>query len=147
MFVHRWSGLSWLFEFPQKMLLVSSLFKEQETILVLSGIGRWHIRFRMLVLWIGCLGYSSPGSSLSCLPTLHKHWRGGDRWPSRSSSDVTFGCLGGGRVVAASLCRRRTGCLGNTHLTVVNRRKTPETLGVLVRVQSRQQWHGIYISV
>lgn len=48
------------------MLLVSSLFKEQETILVLSGIGRWYIRFRMLVLWVGCLGYSSPGSSLSC---------------------------------------------------------------------------------
>lgn len=63
------------------------------------------------------------------LPTLHKHWRGRDRWPFRSSFDVTFGCLGGGRVVAASLCRRRTGCLGNTHLTVGKQKENSRNAG------------------
>jgi hypothetical protein len=95
---------------------------------------------------VGALGHFLWLNSL--LPTWHKHWRGRDRWPSRSSFDVTFGCLGGGRVVAASLCGMRRGCLGNTHLTVGKQKENSTIAGCSGScVQSRQQWNGTYISV
>ena len=39
----------------------------------------------------GCPGFF--GRPVPLLPTLHKHWRGRDRWPLGGSFDVTFGCL------------------------------------------------------